>query len=31
MDTLYAVLDWPGTKWLFLVFLFVMPVASLLT
>lgn len=31
MDTLYAILDWPGTKWLFLVFLFVMPVASLLT
>lgn len=31
MDTLYAILDWPGTKWLLLVFLFVMPVASLLT
>jgi NADH-quinone oxidoreductase subunit H len=31
METLYAVLDWPGTKWLFLVLLFVMPVASLLT
>lgn len=31
METLYAVLDWPGTKWLLLVFLFVMPVASLLT
>jgi NADH-quinone oxidoreductase subunit H len=31
MDTLYAILDWPGTKWLFLVMLFVMPVASLLT
>jgi NADH-quinone oxidoreductase subunit H len=31
METLYAVLDWPGTKWLLLVMLFVMPVASLLT
>lgn len=31
MDTLYAVLDWPGTKWLLLILLFVMPVASLLT
>ncbi len=31
MDTVYAVIDWPGTKWLLLVFLFVMPVASLLT
>jgi NADH-quinone oxidoreductase subunit H len=31
MDTLYAILDWPGTKWLLLVFTFVMPVASLLT
>ncbi|HUH03668.1 MAG TPA: complex I subunit 1 family protein [Kofleriaceae bacterium] len=31
MQTLYAILDWPGTKWLFLVMLFVMPVASLLT
>ena len=26
-----AVLDWPGTKWLILVFGFVMPLASLLT
>ncbi|GAB4564280.1 MAG: NADH-quinone oxidoreductase subunit NuoH [Haliangiales bacterium] len=31
MDTLFAIIDWPGTKWLLLVFLFVMPVASLLT
>jgi NADH-quinone oxidoreductase subunit H len=31
METLYAILDWPGTKWLLLVMLFVMPVASLLT
>lgn len=31
MDTLYSILDWPGTKWLILVMLFVMPVASLLT
>jgi NADH-quinone oxidoreductase subunit H len=31
METLYNILDWPGTKWLLLVFLFVMPVASLLT
>jgi NADH-quinone oxidoreductase subunit H len=31
MDTLYAVLDHPATKWLFLVFALVMPLASLLT
>ncbi|HET6610567.1 MAG TPA: complex I subunit 1 family protein [Kofleriaceae bacterium] len=31
MDTVYAILDWPGTKWLLLIMLFVMPVASLLT
>lgn len=31
METLYAILDWPGTKWLLLVMLFIMPVASLLT
>lgn len=31
METVYAILDWPGTKWLLLVMLFVMPVASLLT
>ncbi|MDX2091158.1 MAG: complex I subunit 1 family protein [Kofleriaceae bacterium] len=31
MKTLYAILDWPGTKWLFLVFVLVMPLASLLT
>lgn len=31
MKTLYAILDWPGTKWLFLVFALVMPLASLLT
>ncbi len=29
--TLYDILDWPGTKWLFLVFGLVMPLASLLT
>src|SRR3954464_5411940 len=29
--TLYDILDWPGTKWLFLVFVLVMPLASLLT
>src|SRR5689334_11200759 len=27
----WAVLDWPGTKWLFLVLALVMPLASLLT
>ncbi len=31
MEILSAILDWPGTKWLLLVFAFVMPVASLLT
>ncbi len=31
MDTLYSVLDHPVTKWLFLVFALVMPLASLLT
>ena len=29
--TLYAILDWPGTKWLFLILVLVMPLASLLT
>ena len=28
---LYAILDWPGTKWLFLILGLVMPLASLLT
>jgi NADH-quinone oxidoreductase subunit H len=28
---LFTILDWPGTKWLLLILLFVMPVASLLT
>jgi NADH-quinone oxidoreductase subunit H len=27
----WSVLDWPGTKWLFLIMLLVMPLASLLT
>ncbi len=31
MSILYSILDWPGTKWLFLVFGLVMPLASLLT
>lgn len=31
MKLLYDILDWPGTKWLFLVFVLVMPLASLLT
>src|ERR1700733_11884715 len=31
MSTLYAILDWAGTKWLFLVLVLVMPLASLLT
>jgi NADH-quinone oxidoreductase subunit H len=31
MKTLYAILDWPGTKWLFVVLVLVMPLASLLT
>ncbi len=29
--TIYAIIDWPGTKWLLLVFGLVMPLASLLT
>jgi NADH-quinone oxidoreductase subunit H len=29
--TLYDILDWPGTKWLFIVLALVMPLASLLT
>ena len=31
MSTLYWILDWAGTKWLFLVLVLVMPLASLLT
>ncbi len=31
MKTLYDILDWPGTKWLFLTLGFIMPLASLLT
>ncbi|MEM9488844.1 MAG: complex I subunit 1 family protein [Myxococcota bacterium] len=31
METLHAILDFPATKWVFLILLFVMPVASLLT
>ena len=31
MSTVYAILDWPGTKWLFLTLVLVMPLASLLT
>lgn len=31
MNIVYSILDWPGTKWLFLVFVLVMPLASLLT
>src|SRR6266436_6393307 len=31
MHTLYQILDWPGTKWLFLIMGLVMPLASLLT
>src|SRR6478609_7685418 len=31
MSILFAILDWAGTKWLFLVMLLVMPLASLLT
>jgi len=31
MDILHAILDFPATKWLFLIMLFVMPLASLLT
>jgi NADH-quinone oxidoreductase subunit H len=31
MSTLYSILDWAGTKWLFVVLVLVMPLASLLT
>ena len=31
MQTLYDILDWPGTKWIFIVLALVMPLASLLT
>ena len=31
METLYKIIDFPATKWLILVFTFVMPLASLLT
>ncbi len=31
MQLVYDILDWPGTKWLFLVLALVMPLASLLT
>src|ERR1700761_4149027 len=31
MSTLYWILDWAGTKWLFLILVLVMPLASLLT
>ena len=31
MNTLYAILDFPGVKWVFLVALLVMPLASILT
>lgn len=31
MDILSAILDWPGTKWVFVVLLLVMPLASILT
>ena len=31
MQTVYDILDWPGTKWLFVVLVLVMPLASLLT
>lgn len=31
MKILYDILDWPGTKWLFVVLVLVMPLASLLT
>ncbi|HVK86828.1 MAG TPA: complex I subunit 1 family protein [Kofleriaceae bacterium] len=31
MKTVYAILDFPATKWLFLIFVLVMPLASLLT
>ena len=31
MKILYDILDWPGTKWLFVILALVMPLASLLT
>ena len=31
MPSIWDILDWPGTKWLFLILLLVMPLASLLT
>jgi NADH-quinone oxidoreductase subunit H len=31
MKTLYDILDWPGTKWIFVILALVMPLASLLT
>jgi len=31
MNTLYAILDFPGVKWVFLIVLLVMPLASILT
>ncbi len=31
MQTVYAIIDWPGVKWLLLIMMFVMPAASLLT
>ena len=31
MTTVYAILDWPGTKWVLLIVLLVMPLASILT
>src|SRR5579862_3009548 len=31
MSTLYSILDWAGTKWIFLILVLVMPLASLLT
>lgn len=31
METLYSILDWPGTKWALLILVMVMPLASLLT
>src|SRR5262245_40332143 len=31
MPSIYDILDWPGTKWLFVVLALVMPLASLLT
>src|SRR6476646_1820569 len=31
MDIVYKILDFPGTKWVFLIALLVMPLASILT